>query len=120
MQRTAAYKRKRYKEDPIFRLRFNFCIVVGKSIKRGMYSWGWDEVFGYTIQELRCHLESLFQPSMTWENYGAVWHIDHIKPMSLFSFTSSDDPEFEACWSLKNLQPLFVHENLTKGAKYEE
>jgi hypothetical protein len=57
---------------------------------------------------------------MTMENYGSYWHIDHIKPRSLFTYTSIEDEQFKKCWALSNLQPLEALENIRKGNKYEE
>jgi hypothetical protein len=52
---------------------------------------------------------------MSWENYGK-WHIDHIKPLSLFDL---EDPEQlkQAC-HYTNLQPLWAEENIRKGNRY--
>ncbi len=60
----------------------------------------------YTVQELISHIEKLFVGGMCWENYGD-WHLDHIIPISLFTFNSYDHPEFKECWALSNLQPLW-------------
>lgn len=76
----------------------------------------WTELVGYTIKELMIHLEKQFEPWMNWNNYGK-WHVDHIKPKSLFHYTSPEDKEFKECWSLSNLQPLEAHENLVKNNK---
>lgn len=73
----------------------------------------------FTLEGLMNHLESLFQPGMSWDNYGD-WHIDHIKPESSFDYSSYEDLEFKECWCLSNLQPLWKIDNLKKGAKYEE
>jgi hypothetical protein len=53
---------------------------------------------------------------MTWDNYGE-WHIDHIKPISSFTFETCDDEQFKECWSLENLQPMWGVENIKKGNK---
>jgi hypothetical protein len=54
---------------------------------------------------------------MSWDNYGR-WHVDHIKPMVSFNIKEPTDKEFQECWSLKNLQPLWGEDNLSKGSKY--
>jgi len=54
---------------------------------------------------------------MTWENHGSVWHIDHIIPISAFNIISIGCIDFRRCWALKNLQPLFVKENISKHNK---
>jgi hypothetical protein len=74
--------------------------------------------FGYAWADLRAHLEAQFTPAMTWENWGDVWELDHIKPLSSFKYTSLDDPLFRECWALSNLRPLPRQENASKGAKH--
>lgn len=73
----------------------------------------------YSVGELISHLEHKFKEGMTWQNYGKYWHIDHIKPVSWFKYTSPDDKEFKMCWALSNLQPLEKHANLSKQNRYE-
>lgn len=72
---------------------------------------------GYTWRELRTHLEANFQPGMSWENWGEVWEVDHIKPVSAFKYVSLDDPLFKKAWRLENLRPLWRIENASKGSK---
>ena len=74
------------------------------------------DLLGCTLQKARKHLESQFKEGMTWENHGRYgWHIDHIIPCASFDLT---DPEQQKkCFNYKNLQPLWWHENLSKGTK---
>lgn len=60
---------------------------------------------GCDIVFLRQHLENRFVKGMTWENYGNVWHIDHIHPCAKFDLT--DVEEIKKCFHYTNLQPLF-------------
>ena len=73
----------------------------------------------YSVDDLKLHLESLFQPGMSWDNYGE-WHIDHIVPDSWFEYNSYQDSSFKECWALANLQPLWAKDNLKKSNKYME
>ncbi len=66
---------------------------------------------GCTIAELKRHLESKFQPGMSWINYGE-WQIDHIKPLNQFNLTLSEE-RLVAC-NYMNLQPLWKKDNLEK------
>jgi hypothetical protein len=51
---------------------------------------------------------------MTWENWSVNgWHIDHIKPLSSFDLTDTEQLK-EAC-SYNNLQPLWAKDNLKKS-----
>lgn len=76
----------------------------------------WESFVGYSLTDLKKHLESLFKDGMSWNNIG-LWHIDHIIPRSAFNFSHPDDLGFKICWSLSNLQPLWAEENLRKSNK---
>lgn len=71
---------------------------------------------GYTLAELKAHLERKFLPGMSWANYGE-WHIDHIVPLSAHNYETPDDADFKRAWALSNLQPLWAKDNLVKGCK---
>lgn len=80
------------------------------------------DVLPYTVNELMAHLESKFERGMTWENHGqgpGTWQIDHVTPDSWFVYNSMDDQEFLNSWSLDNLQPLWWHDNCSKGNRYQ-
>jgi hypothetical protein len=68
------------------------------------------------IAEFKIYLQGQFRPGMTWENYGPVWHIDHIRPCA--SFDSTDPEQQKICFHWMNLQPLFAAENCAKKDKY--
>lgn len=68
------------------------------------------EILGYSAEELKEHLETLFANGMSWENWGE-WHIDHIIPIS--KFDKNSDPKVVN--ALSNLQPLWGRENIIKG-----
>ena len=71
---------------------------------------------GCSISELISHLERLFQPGMSWENWTrAGWHIDHVRPLKSYDLT---DPAqyLEAC-HYTNLQPLWAGDNIRKGIR---
>jgi len=74
------------------------------------------DLVGCTYLELKLHLESLFLPGMTWENYGyRGWHIDHIMPLK--SFDLSDPNQLAKACHYTNLQPLWGVENMKKGSR---
>ncbi len=76
----------------------------------------WESLVGYTIEQLKEHLEKQFADGMSWDNYGK-WHIDHIIPVSFFRYSSFSDTEFKMCWRLENLRPLWARENIQKKNK---
>lgn len=91
-------------------LRTRLCNALHKNCKTGSAV----RDLGCSIEELKIHLESQFQPEMNWDNYGS-WHIDHIIPLSSFDLTDKEQL-LKAC-NYTNLQPLWAKDNLSKGAK---
>lgn len=75
------------------------------------------ELLGCSISFLQEHLESLFQPGMSWSNHGVMWHIDHIKPCSLFDLNK--ESEQRICFNYRNLQPLWRQDNIKKSDIYD-
>ena len=97
----------RYRQDPGHRLSGRMSCCIRKRLKsRGLSKGGrhWEKAVGYTAEQLRARLESLFEPGMTWDNHGD-WHVDHVRPVRSFEFETMDDPGFKACWALDNLAP---------------
>ena len=94
---------------------------IRDSIVRGSKAGrGWEDLVGYTIDDIMAHLERRFQQGMSWENYGrGGWHVDHIVPKSLFNYSTPDAIDFKRCWALSNLQPLWGVDNVKKYNKYE-
>jgi hypothetical protein len=112
------YQKEKRHTDPIYKLISNFrtaIYTVLKENKLDKYT-NYFKMVGYTAEQLKSHLEVQFKEGMTWENYGE-WHVDHIKPISSFTFETCEDEEFKICWSLDNLQPMWGIENIKKGNK---
>lgn len=104
--------------DPQYRviavLRSRLSQAVGRTVNKPMSTL---EGLGCTFAELKQKLEAQFQDGMSWENYGRKgWHIDHRKPLALFDLT--DPAQFRKACHYSNLQPLWWHENVAKGARY--
>ena len=89
-------------------------------MKRGKASRRTEDLLGYTMQELKDHIQRQFTGEMTWAKFMAgEIHIDHIVPVAAFSITSLDCDDFKRCWSLSNLRPLWAADNRAKGSKLE-
>ena len=72
------------------------------------------------IQLIECDLdffkkwvEFRFEESMNWENFGSVWQLDHIIPLTAFDM--GNDSNKRVCFHWTNFQPLFSNENRTKS-----
>lgn len=93
---------------------------IGQSLKQGVKNGrSWETLVGYTVSELKEHIEKKFLPGMTWENHGK-WHIDHIIPQSAFNYEKPEDIDFKQCWALRNLRPLWAKDNIRKLNKLEK
>ena len=103
-------------QKPSYKLNNSMGSGLWESLGRKKCKRKWQFIVGYTLQELKNHLESQFTDGMTWDNYGD-WHIDHILPQSFFEFDSMADIEFKMCWRLENLQPLWAFDNISKSNK---
>ena len=110
--------KKRRISIPKNRLNKNISYLIWFSIKQNKRGNHWEDLVGYTLQDLMALLEDLFQSNMNWKNYGE-WEIDHIRPIASFNFNSYKDKEFKKCWDLNNLQPLWAEDNLKKGSTWK-
>ena len=113
------YEKKRKSIDPLYKLIGNFRTAIYTVLKENnVKKYGhYFDILGYSQDDLINHLEKQFKDGITWENYGE-WHVDHIKPISLFKLKDISDEEFKQCWSLNNLQPMWGNENITKSNIY--
>jgi hypothetical protein len=112
-------RRERLAKNPGHKLRRNVSGMINKLIRRhGGRKNGASHLkyVNWTYSELIKHLEALFEPGMTWENYGSYWEIDHIIPQSVLPYTSMEDDNFKKSWALSNLRPLTCHQNRSDGA----
>jgi hypothetical protein len=90
--------------------------IIRAALKRDGSSSVVVGALGYTIAELRMHLERQFLDGMGWHNMGE-WHIDHITPQRLFDLSS--ESEWRKCWCMSNLRPMWARDNLTKSGRVE-
>lgn len=89
--------------------------IIRQSLKKEYKSNAVEKLLGYSVQQLRTHLERQFTKGMTWDKFknGEI-HIDHIIPKKSFNLSCRE--EWKVCWSLPNLRPLWARQNISKGA----
>lgn len=115
-EKKTEYSRRRLSK---IKTRLENCIRVGvhkglrKGEKAGRPAFS---LLGFSVDDLRLHLERQFTKGMSWENFGK-WHIDHIVPLSSFSYQTPEDAQFLAAWALANLRPMWGKDNISKHAK---
>lgn len=115
------YRRNKRHTDPMFKLKHNLQVRFQMAIKSKYFCKDshFKDYIGYTLPELKLHIENQFKEGMYWNNHGkwdaAVkrWQIDHIIPLD-----SAKTPEelYKLC-HYTNLQPLWAAENFQKGKK---
>jgi hypothetical protein len=103
------YQRNRRKTDPVYKLKY----VVGRIIRNSLKCKGLSkgkrtkDILGCDIDFFKNYLEDKFTIEMSWENYGIIWDIDHIIPLS----TAKTEEEVIKLNHYTNLQPLDSHIN---------
>lgn len=125
-ERTNLEKRRKYARQsskkrrniPKGNLSCRMSKAIGTALRKNKAGRHWETLVDYTVDQLKRHLEKQFIEGMTWECFlkGEI-HIDHIIPISKFNYENSGDLDFKRCWELKNLQPLWAKDNMTKGIK---
>lgn len=112
--------RKKNATDISFKIVKNLRSRIGFALKRNIKkSDTTKKLLGCTVDFFKDYFQSKFTEGMTWQHFmnGDI-HIDHIKPCKEFDLTKTE--EQQKCFHYTNLQPLWWHDNLKKGATYKE
>lgn len=110
-KRTNRNKRTRRLIDPLFRLDCNLRSRIRKSVVTKSNSSY--KLLGVSMNEYCVYIEKQFDEGMSWENYGAEWHIDHIIPINNYNLL--EEQEQSKAFNWRNTRPLFVNENLGRS-----
>jgi hypothetical protein len=106
------YEAERRKIDVQFKLAKNLRNRLQHALKRNKKVGSAVKDLGCTLGFLKRFLEKQFYGNMTWDNYGTIWHIDHIIPLTKFDLT--DRKQLLKAINYKNLQPLLVKDHRKK------
>jgi len=117
-QRVRKYEIIKMKTDPRYNLNKRISCLIRISLKKGKKGYHWEDLVGYTLNDLIGRLKSTMPKGYTWQDFikGRL-HIDHIVPTSAFNFIETKHIDFKNCWSLENLRLLPAKENLSKHNK---
>ena len=110
----AARKARYFAKNPLAKAKKNMrqrIYQVTRRLSLGKLS-GKSSMHGCSKEYLKFHFEQLFQPGMSWANYG-LWHVDHIVPLSS---AKTLETVLILC-HYTNLQPLWAIDNILKGSK---
>lgn len=108
---------RRVRNNPIVRIKSGLRRRIRKLLKRRNINSTLSKsgLVGCSAAELMRHMESMFTPEMDWKNYGVLWVVDHIMPLSKFNLL--DDKQLKRATHFSNLQPLTVELNHAKSDK---
>jgi hypothetical protein len=110
------YEKQRKQSDQSYRLSRVFRVRVREALAGRCKHFNTSELIGCSVEELKKHIESQFEPGMTWKNHTfRGWHLDHRIPCA--SFDLSIPEQQKQCFHYSNLQPLWAGDNLRKWAK---
>lgn len=103
---------KKYKTNLQYYFARKYRDLIRRTLKRQNASKSVQsiELLGCSFEQFKKHIESQWQPGMSWDNYAHDgWHIDHIRPCITFDLT---DPEQQKqCCHYTNLRPLWAKDN---------
>ena len=124
-ERIGEYRRHwvnlKYRTDLKFNLNYRIRGAVGIALKGNKAGRHWENLVGYTLNDLIKKLKRTMPEGYTWQDFiDGELHIDHIIPISAHNFTKPEHTDFKRCWALKNLQLLPAKENNIKRAKLKK
>lgn len=115
VRRVAA--NRRYKNSAMIRIKAATSVALRRVLNGEKAGRRTFDLLGYTTDDLRQHIEKLFAPGMSWDNYGD-WHVDHERPIASFSFDVDPIATIKECWALTNLKPMWGPDNKRKSSTW--
>ena len=120
IEQTSNYIVEKMKRDPIFKLERRIRTRIyhafkAQSKKKENRTW---KYIGCTSAIFQKWIAYQLYDGMTLENYGKIWHIDHVIPCSKFDLSKQE--EVDKCFNWKNLRPLLATKNREKYDKIEQ
>lgn len=110
-----AVRRDKKKNDIEYRIVCNHRHYIYKCLTRySLKTQSSIKYIGCDVLMLRKWLEYQFDGDMNWDNYGNVWTIDHVIPLSLFDLENEHQQRIAFHWT--NMQPS--KDNFQKGKKF--
>jgi len=110
----------RRKFDPMVKVRNRLavfcCSLIARCLRNKTDRTA--SLLGYSVDDLRAHLEAHFEAGMSWSNYGKgseEWSIDHSRPISSFPMATT----LAEINALENLRPMWHRENCAKKNKWD-
>ena len=118
------YIKERKSKDPLFKLTFDTRTRLRSILKYALNTKSRNiskqtttlKYLGCSIPFLKLYIEVQFIRGMNWDNYGKLWHIDHIIPIAYEDSDNEDEVMSRFHWS--NCQPMWHSYNMSKCNRY--
>jgi len=109
------YSKNRRKTDLMFRLSATIRSYLHKSLKAGNCTKNsfTESYLGRSVESFKQYISLWFEDDWNWDNYGKVWEIDHIIPVSAIKC----DDDARVIWHFTNMRATSIAENRLKSGK---
>lgn len=109
-RKKSRWKNRKWRADPQFRRKHRLRDYLRRMMLLQKPCNHMTKYVGMGSHKLREYIESIFEPGMSWDNYGrSGWELDHIKPLRDFDLT--DERQVAICFHYSNLRPRWWHQN---------
>ena len=119
VKQTSNYKVEKMKRIPVFKFEVRqrtriYQAFKAQGLRKNNRTWKYLNCSSRFFQKW---IEFQFYDGMTLKNYGKYWHIDHVKPCSLFDLRIIE--QVKECFNWKNLRPYRADKNIKKNKTYK-
>ena len=114
---NCAYTKTRAQYDPEFKLHSNLRCRLGRALRGKSKTQTTRQLIGLDFEMFTKWIEYQLEEGMTMQNYGSVWQLDHVLPIS--SFNLLDEEELQKAMNWKNIRPLLPLRNIQKSNKID-
>lgn len=116
--KLSSYVNERLKSDSNFRTIFQLRQRTCNFLKATRECPVAEKLLGCDRFFFRAWFAFQMDGTMTFENHGSVWHIDHVNPCASFDISNPDD--LRRCSHWTNTRPLDKYINMSRSWKKDE
>lgn len=106
------YQSKKYRDEIEFRIVKNLRNRLRIAVKNNQKVGSAVRDLGCSITEFKQYIESKFYDNMSWDNYGSIWELDHIRELHTFDLSAREQLLIAVHYT--NLQPLTIEDHRKK------
>jgi len=116
-KRYRVHSKARKEYDPEYKLVTNLRSRLGRAVRGKSNSRATEQIIGVDVEIFTKWVEFQLEEGMTMQNYGPVWQLDHVLPIS--SFNLLDEEELFQAMNWVNIRPLTPIKNMQKYNKID-